>query len=92
MVGRVTTSIPAERVTELSARMSELMPGVRADLEALSRIPSVSLSSFDPAHVRTSAEATAELLRGEGMQVELVDEAGLSHSSSSPGGCTSWWA
>ncbi|MEX1907131.1 dipeptidase [Janibacter sp. Y6] len=52
------------------------MPGVRADLEALTRIPSVSLDSFDQAQVQRSAEATAELLRAEGLDVEIVSEGG----------------
>ncbi|WP_425412297.1 dipeptidase [Luteipulveratus mongoliensis] len=52
------------------------MPGVRADLEALTRIPSVSLDSFDQAEVDRSAEAVAELLRAEGLEVEIVREGG----------------
>jgi len=52
------------------------MPQVRADLEALTRIPSVSLDAFDQAHVEASAEATAELLRAEGLDVEIVREGG----------------
>ncbi|MCM3554812.1 dipeptidase [Janibacter melonis] len=52
------------------------MPGVRADLEALTRIPSVSLDSFDQAQVQRSAEATAELLRAEGLDVQIVSEGG----------------
>lgn len=35
------------------------MPQVRADLEALTRIPSVSLDSFDQANVDASATAVA---------------------------------
>ena len=34
---------------------------LRADLEALTRIPSISLSAYDQAHVQASAEATADL-------------------------------
>ncbi|MBK9476127.1 MAG: dipeptidase [Tetrasphaera sp.] len=52
------------------------MPGIRADLEALTRIPSVSLGAFDQAHVDASAEATAALLRAEGLRVEIVREGG----------------
>ena len=52
------------------------MPAVRADLEALTRIPSVSLGSFDQRHVDASAEAVAELLRAEGLEVEIVREGG----------------
>ncbi|MBD2758624.1 dipeptidase [Yimella sp. cx-573] len=52
------------------------MPQVRADLEALTRIPSVSLDSFDQKHVDDSAEAVAQLLRAEGMDVRIVREGG----------------
>jgi acetylornithine deacetylase/succinyl-diaminopimelate desuccinylase-like protein len=52
------------------------MPAVRADLEALTRIPSVSLDAFDQAHVEASADATAALLRAEGLDVEIVREDG----------------
>ncbi|MBR7743180.1 dipeptidase [Phycicoccus sp. BSK3Z-2] len=57
-------------------RVAGLMPAVRADLEALTRIPSVSLDAFDQANVETSAEATAQLLRAEGLEVEIVREGG----------------
>src|SRR3954471_6661441 len=52
------------------------MPQVRADLEELVRIPSVSASSFDQSQVARSAEAVAELLRREGLEVEVVVEGG----------------
>ena len=52
------------------------MPGLRPDLEALTRIPSVTLDGFDHAHVEASAEAAAELLRAEGLEVEIVREGG----------------
>jgi cysteinylglycine-S-conjugate dipeptidase len=54
-------------VAALRARVDELFPAVQADLEALVRIPSVSAAAFDQAHVATSAEAVAELLRGVGL-------------------------
>ncbi|MGL4174604.1 MAG: dipeptidase [Dermatophilaceae bacterium] len=69
----------AAEIAELDvirSRMRDLMPGVRADLEALTRIPSVSLDAFDQAHVEASAEATAALLRAEGLHVEIVREGG----------------
>ncbi|MGN6413881.1 dipeptidase [Flexivirga sp.] len=62
--------------SDLTATVRALMPGVRADLEALTRIPSVSLDSFDPSHVDDSAEAVAQLLRDEGLEVEIVREGG----------------
>src|SRR5688500_3007140 len=52
------------------------MPQLRADLEALTRIPSISLPAFDQTHVDASALATAELHRAEGLEVEIVREGG----------------
>ncbi|USQ82145.1 dipeptidase [Ornithinimicrobium faecis] len=52
------------------------MPGIRSDLEALTRIPSVSLDSFDQQHVDDSAQAVADLLSAEGMEVRIVREGG----------------
>ena len=63
--------LPALRDT-----VRRLMPQLRTDLEALTRIPSVSLPAFDQSHVDASAEATAELLRAEGLEVEIVREGG----------------
>jgi cysteinylglycine-S-conjugate dipeptidase len=65
-----------DQIEDLRTTVSFLMPGIRADLEALTRIPSVSLDAFDQAHVEASAEATAELLRAEGLEVEIVREGG----------------
>lgn len=48
------------------------MPQVRADLEDLVRIPSVSLASFDAAQVENSAQRVAQLLRDAGAQAEVV--------------------
>lgn len=47
-------------------RIESLIPDMRQELEALVRIPSVSLSGFDPSKVRTSAEASADLLERSG--------------------------
>lgn len=50
---------------------------VRADLETLVRIPSVSFDGFDPAEVRRSAEATAKILQKHGFQgVRLLEVPG----------------
>ncbi|MDN5717957.1 MAG: M20/M25/M40 family metallo-hydrolase, partial [Janibacter sp.] len=70
------TTLTADQIETLRARVRELMPQVRTDLEDLTRIPSVSLDSFDQAHVQASAERTAELLRAEGLDVEIVSEGG----------------
>lgn len=78
----VTTSsnddspVDADRLDELRSGVARLMPGVRGDLETLTRIPSVSLESFDQQHVDDSAMAVADLLRAEGMEVSIVSEGG----------------
>ena len=59
--------LPDERVAALRRRVSEQFASVRSDLEALVRIPSVSNSSFDQAHVEESAAAVARLLTDAGM-------------------------
>src|ERR1700754_462813 len=52
-----------------------VLPGVRADLEALIRIPSVSADPDAAAEMRRSAEATAALFRAAGApEVEILDE------------------
>jgi len=56
--------------------VAELLPALRQDLEALTRIPSVSLAAFDQAHVEASAQAVADLLRAEGLDVEIIREGG----------------
>jgi acetylornithine deacetylase/succinyl-diaminopimelate desuccinylase-like protein len=62
---------------ELERRVTEALPAVRADLERLIRIPSVSAPDFDPAHVRQSAQATAEILEGCGLDdVRLMEIEG----------------
>ncbi|MPV88596.1 dipeptidase [Georgenia ruanii] len=61
-------------VDELARRTREAFPQVRADLEDLVRIPSVSSPAFDQAHVRASAERVAHLLRDAGMaQVDVLE-------------------
>ncbi|MFP5346239.1 MAG: dipeptidase [Actinomycetes bacterium] len=54
-------------VAAVRRALAEQLPGVRADLERLVRIPSVSAAAFDQAHVQQSAEAVARLLRDAGM-------------------------
>ena len=76
----------------IADRVRELMPQVRADLEALTRIPSISLDAYDQAQVERSAEATAGLLRAEGLEVEIVREGGrpavIGHRAGPPGAPT----
>ena len=77
MTNDVRTPDPdPSRLSALKARVAELMPTVRKDLEALTRIPSVSLAAFDQATVEASAQAVAGLLRAEGLEVEIIREGG----------------
>ncbi|MDT5038304.1 MAG: hypothetical protein QOE03_3489 [Micromonosporaceae bacterium] len=61
---------------ELRAAIEREMPGVRADLERLVRIPSVAFDGFDHSHVERSAAAVADLLRGVGLPDVRVVRAG----------------
>jgi acetylornithine deacetylase/succinyl-diaminopimelate desuccinylase-like protein len=69
-------ALTPDQIQQIRDRVADLMPQVRADLEDLVRIPSVSASSFDQSQVARSAEAVAELLRREGLDVEVVVEGG----------------
>ncbi len=66
---------------ELHAAVAEQMPRAVADLERLVRIPSIAFPGYDPAPVRRSAEATAEILEAAGFGgvrlIELPD--GVDH-------------
>src|SRR5690349_11328737 len=81
-----------DQIDDLKARVTALMPAVRADLESLVRIPSVSLDAFDQQHVEDSAHAVAELLRAEGLDVEIIREGGrpavVGHRDGPPGSPT----
>ncbi len=68
--------LTSDQITAIKDRVSALMPQVQADLEALTRIPSVSLGSFDQQRIEESADAVAALLRAEGLDVEIVREGG----------------
>lgn len=64
-------------MTDIRAAVDEVLPGVRANLERLVRIPSVSAAGFDPVEVRRSAEATAEILERSGLSgVRLLELEG----------------
>src|SRR5918992_3463811 len=51
---------------DIRARVQEVLPGIRKDLEELVRIQSVSADPERAGEVRRSAEAVAELFRAEG--------------------------
>ena len=61
----------------IRAALRDVMPSVRADLESLVRIPSVSADPARADDVRRSAEATADLFRAEGFDdVQILTAAG----------------
>ncbi len=66
----------ARRVAELRGRVRDGFPALRADLEALVRIPSVSNAEFDQAQVAASAAAVARLLAGAGLDVQTLRAGG----------------
>jgi acetylornithine deacetylase/succinyl-diaminopimelate desuccinylase-like protein len=61
---------------DLRAAVARELPGVRADLERLVRIPGVAFEGFDHSHVERSAAAVAELLRGCGLDTRIVRRGG----------------
>lgn len=59
---------------DLARAVDNLFPSLRERLERLIHIPSVSAPGYDAEQVRRSAEATAQLLRGIGMDgVRLLE-------------------
>jgi acetylornithine deacetylase/succinyl-diaminopimelate desuccinylase-like protein len=71
-------SVPLDpaRLDELRRAVTRELPGVRRDLEALVRIPSISVGDADQSFVQSSAEAVATLLREAGLDTEIVVEGG----------------
>lgn len=72
-------TLSAAETEAIRRRVRELLPQLRADLEELSRIPSVSLETldgYDQATVDASAARVVELLEAEGMTVRIVREGG----------------
>jgi acetylornithine deacetylase/succinyl-diaminopimelate desuccinylase-like protein len=62
--------------TDVRAAIRRELPGVRADLERLVRIPGIAFEGFDHTQVERSAEAVAELLRGCGLDTQIVRAGG----------------
>ena len=77
---------------ELRAAVTRELPGVRADLERLVRIPGIAFEGFDHSHVERCAEAVAELLRGCGLTVSIERSGGqpavIGHRPAPPGAPT----
>jgi len=63
-------------LVDLREAIAEVLPGVRADLEALVRIPSVGANPAHHDDVRRSAEATATLFREAGLDTQIVEADG----------------
>ncbi|MBY9073898.1 dipeptidase [Nocardioides sp. WL0053] len=64
-------------VDQLRSAVQDVLPSVRADLEALVRIPSVSADPARKADVERSAEVTADLFRAEGFDdVRILSSGG----------------
>ena len=85
--------VSEQQVQALRSRVAELMPEVRADLERLVRIPSVSAAAFDQAQVEASAELVARLLAAEGLAVQTLRVPGgapavVGHLAGPPGAPT----
>jgi acetylornithine deacetylase/succinyl-diaminopimelate desuccinylase-like protein len=59
-------------MTDLPAKIAELLPALRKDLEDLVRIQSVSADPARLGEVERSAQATADLFASEGVDVEIV--------------------
>jgi acetylornithine deacetylase/succinyl-diaminopimelate desuccinylase-like protein len=57
---------------DIPARLAEVMPGIRRDLEDLVRIQSVSADPARAGEVERSAEATRDLFAAEGFECEIV--------------------
>ncbi len=66
----------ATSADDLRDAVRGVLPGVRADLEALVRIPSVSADPARSEDVRRSADLTAELFRAEGFPEVSILSAG----------------
>ncbi|MBA2697541.1 MAG: dipeptidase [Nocardioidaceae bacterium] len=76
--------------TDLKRRVADVLPGVRADLEELVRIPSVGADPGRHGDVRRSAEATARLFRDAGLDTQIVEVGGglpavIAHKPAPPG-------
>jgi acetylornithine deacetylase/succinyl-diaminopimelate desuccinylase-like protein len=57
----------------LRDRVRDLMPRIRAELETLVRIPSISHPGHDPSQLKRSAQETARILRDAGCDTKLLE-------------------
>ena len=71
----MTATLPSDEA--LRDAVTAVLPSVRADLERLVRIPSVSADDFDREQVQRSAQLTAKLLRAAGLgDVQILTSDG----------------
>ncbi|GAA0446479.1 dipeptidase [Paractinoplanes deccanensis] len=73
---------------DLRAAIDRELPGVRADLERLVRIPGIAFDGFDHGEIRRSAEAVADLLRGCGLEPVISHDAVIARRPGPPGSPT----
>ncbi|HEY8656435.1 MAG TPA: M20/M25/M40 family metallo-hydrolase [Candidatus Limnocylindria bacterium] len=67
----------AERITaDLRPAVRALLPALRADLERLIRVPSMSARGYEAAPVRESASITADILRAAGAEIRILEREG----------------
>ncbi len=59
-------------MTDLRARLADVLPGARRDLEDLVRIESVSADPARAGEVQRSAEAVRDLFAAEGFEVDIL--------------------
>jgi acetylornithine deacetylase/succinyl-diaminopimelate desuccinylase-like protein len=71
--GRTPPTYSDAMIDHLRARVAEVLPGIRADLEDLVRIESVSADPARAGEVRRSAEAVRALFEAEGCSARIVD-------------------
>lgn len=69
---------------QLHAELDSIFDDVLNNLSELVAIPSIAWPSFDPCHVRTSAEAVAGLARGLGLDVDILTAEQEDGSEGSP--------
>lgn len=63
-------------VAELRPKVRAALPDVRAALERLARIPSMSAAGYDPAPLRETAALTAELFGAAGLDAHVAERPG----------------
>src|SRR3954454_21007436 len=93
-IARLARMATTPTTDDLRARVADVLPGIRGDLEDLVRIESVSADPARAAEVRRSAEAVAELFRAEDFDVvDIVSAEGgapavIAHKCGPAGGPT----